>query len=210
MDILDGEVNRVTNELNFLGAILNGIELSEINFREADLLDGSLLLRLVLSGTLSRHCRERSLVVDNRLLGSLSSALSTLTVVSLAASTSGVTSSTILLVLATTSSTSLVVSSAVVSVLSLSLVHVTSMLLLHTAEALHHSVLLFGSLVLAVSEPIEHLSLLAGVLLILKFLLGYPKVNADRSVAEGSVLIKALNCVFGVINILVEDKSLLV
>lgn len=209
MDILDGEVNCVTNELNFLGAILNGIELLEINFREADLLDGSLLLRLVLSGTASRHCRERSLVVDNRLLGSLSSTLSTLTVVSLTASTSGVTSSTILLVLATTSSTSLVVSSALVSVLSLSLVHVT-VLLLHTTEALHHSVLLFGSLVFAVSEPIEHLSLLAGVLLILKFLLGYPEVNTDRSVAEGSILIKAFNCVFGVINILVENKSLLV
>jgi hypothetical protein len=214
VDILDGEVNRVTNELNFLGTILNGIELTEVDFGEADLLDGSLLLGLVLSGSLSGHGGERSVVVDNRLLGSLSSTLSTLTVVtSLAtASTSGVTSTStvVLLVLAATSSTSLVVSSGVVSVLSLSLVHVTSVLLLHTAEALHHSVLLFGSLVFAVSEPVEHLSLLTGVLLVLKFLLGYPEVNADRSVAEGSVLVKALNSVFGVIHILVEDKALLV
>lgn len=212
MDVLDREVNCVTNELYFLGTILNGIELSEIDFGEADLLDGSLLLRLVLSRTLtSTHGRE-GVVVDNRLLRSLSSALSSLTVISLAtASTSSVASSSaVLLVLTTTSSTSLVVTSAIVSILSLSLVHVTSMLLLHTAEALHHSVLLFRSLVLAVSEPVEHFSLLAGVFLILKFLLGYPEVNTDRSVAEGSVLVKALNSVLGVIDILVEHKALLV
>lgn len=215
MDVLNREVNCVTNELYFIGTILNGIEFCEIDFGEADLLDGSLLLGLVLSGTLtSSHGREGGVVVDNRLLRGLSSALSSLTVVvSLSASTSSVASSSAVLLVLTvaTSSTSLVVTSAVVSVLSLSLVHViTSVLLLHTTEALHHSVLLFGSLVLTVSEPVEHFSLLTGVLLILKFLLGYPEVNADRSVAEGSVLVKTLNSVFGVIHILVEHKALLV
>ena len=172
------------------------------------------MLGLVLSGSLSGHGGERSVVVDNRLLGSLSSTLSTLTVVSslTTASTSGVTSTStvVLLVLAATSSTSLVVSSGVVSVLSLSLVHVTSVLLLHTAEALHHSVLLFGSLVFTVSEPVEHLSLLTGVLLVLKFLLGYPEVNTDGLVAERSALVKTLDSVLSMVNVFVKDKSLLV
>ena len=159
MDILDREVNSVTNELNFLGTILNGIKLTKVDFREADLLDGSGLLRLVLSRSLlllSGHSLE-GVVVNDGLLESLTSALSTtLTVVLTTASATLTISSAVLsLVLTTTASTLVVSSSGVVSVLSLSLVHVTSMVLLHTADALHH-VLLFGSLVFTVSEPVEH------------------------------------------------------
>jgi len=213
VDILDGEVNSVTNEFNFLGTVLDGIKFGKVNLGEADLGDGSLLLGLVLGGPLllATHSGEGSVVVDNGLLGSLAlaSALTSLTVVSLSASASSLASSVVLaLVLATTASTSLVVSS-LVSVLSLStLVHVTSIVLLHV-DALRH-VLLFGSLVLTVSEPIEHLSLFLGVLLVLELLLGDPEVNADGLVAEGSVLVKALNGLLGVVNILVEDESLLV
>ena len=213
MDILDREVNSVTNELNFLGTILNGIKLTKVDFREADLLDGSGLLRLVLSRSLlllSGHSLE-GVVVNDGLLGSLTSALSTtLTVVLTTASATLTISSAVLsLVLTTTASTLVVSSSGVVSVLSLSLVHVTSMVLLHTADALHH-VLLFGSLVLTVSEPVEHLSLFAGVLLVLKFLLRYPEVNGDGSVAEGGTLVKHLDGVLGMVNVFVENESLLV
>lgn len=212
MDILDREVNSVTNELNFLGTILNGIKLTKVDFREADLLDGSGLLRLVLNRSLlllSGHSLE-GVVVNDGLLGSLTSALSTLTVVLTTASATLTISSAVLsLVLTTTASTLVVSSSGVVSVLSLSLVHVTSMVLLHTADALHH-VLLFGSLVLTVSEPVEHLSLFAGVLLVLEFLLRYPEVNGDRSVAEGGTLVKHLDGVLGMINVFVENESLLV
>jgi hypothetical protein len=212
MDILDREVNSVTNELNFLGTILNGIKLTKVDFREADLLDGGGLLRLVLNRSLlllSGHSLE-GVVVNDGLLGSLTSALSTLTVVLTTASATLTISSAVLsLVLTTTASTLVVSSSGVVSVLSLSLVHVTSMVLLHTADALHH-VLLFGSLVLTVSEPVEHLSLFAGVLLVLEFLLRYPEVNGDRSVAEGGTLIKHLDGVLGMINVFVENESLLV
>lgn len=213
VDILDGEVNSVTNEFNFLGTVLDGIKFGKVNLGEADLGDGSLLLGLVLGGPLllATHSGEGRVVVDNGLLGSLAlaSALTSLTVVSLSASASSLASSVVLaLVLATTASTSLVVSS-LVSVLSLStLVHVTSMVLLHV-DALRH-VLLFGSLVLTVSEPIEHLSLFLSVLLVLELLLGDPEVNADGLVAEGSVLVKALNGLLSVVNILVEDESLLV
>jgi len=212
MDILDREVNSVTNELNFLGTILNGIKLTKVDFREADLLDGSGLLRLVLNRSLlllSGHSLE-GVVVNDGLLGSLTSALSTLTVVLTTASATLTISSAVLsLVLTTTASTLVVSSSGVVSVLSLSLVHVTSMVLLHTADALHH-VLLFGSLVFTVSEPVEHLSLFAGVLLVLEFLLRYPEVNGDRSVAEGGTLVKHLDGVLGMINVFVENESLLV
>lgn len=212
MDILDREVNSVTNELNFLGTILNGIKLTKVDFREADLLDGSGLLRLVLNRSLlllSGHSLE-GVVVNDGLLGSLTSALSTLTVVLTTASATLTISSAVLsLVLTTTASTLVVSSSGVVSVLSLSLVHVTSMVLLHTADALHH-VLLFGSLVLTVSEPVEHLSLFAGVLLVLEFLLRYPEVNGDGSVAEGGTLVKHLDGVLGMVNVFVENESLLV
>lgn len=212
MDILDREVNSVTNELNFLGTILNGIKLTKVDFREADLLDGSGLLRLVLNRSLlllSGHSLE-GVVVNDGLLGSLTSALSTLTVVLTTASATLTISSAVLsLVLTTTASTLVVSSSGVVSVLSLSLVHVTSMVLLHTADALHH-VLLFGSLVFTVSEPVEHLSLFAGVLLVLEFLLRYPEVNGDGSVAEGGTLVKHLDGVLGMINVFVENESLLV
>lgn len=212
MDILDREVNSVTNELNFLGTILNGIKLTKVDFREADLLDGSGLLRLVLNRSLlllSGHSLE-GVVVNDGLLGSLTSALSTLTVVLTTASATLTISSAVLsLVLTTTASTLVVSSSGVVSVLSLSLVHVTSMVLLHTADALHH-VLLFGSLVFTVSEPVEHLSLFAGVLLVLEFLLRYPEVNGDRSVAEGGTLVKHLDGVLGMVNVFVENESLLV
>jgi hypothetical protein len=74
---------------------------------------------------------------------------------------------------------------------------------------LHH-VLLFGSLVLTVSEPVEHLSLFAGVLLVLEFLLRYPEVNGDGSVAEGGTLVKHLDGVLGMVNVFVENESLLV
>jgi len=84
-----------------------------------------------------------------------------------------------------------------------------TVLLLHATDALHH-VLLFGSLVLTVSEPVEHLSLFAGVLLVLELLLGYPEVNRDGSVAEGGTLVKALDSVFGMINIFVKNESLFV
>lgn len=212
MDILDREVNSVTNELNFLGTILNGIKLTKVDFREADLLDGSGLLRLVLNRSLlllSGHSLE-GVVVNDGLLGSLTSALSTLTVVLTTASATLTISSAVLsLVLTTTASTLVVSSSGVVSVLSLSLVHVTSMVLLHTADALHH-VLLFGSLVFTVSEPVEHFSLFAGVLLVLEFLLRYPEVNGDRPVAEGGTLVKHLDGVLGMINVFVENESLLV
>lgn len=212
MDILDREVNSVTNELNFLGTILNGIKLTKVDFREADLLDGSGLLRLVLNRSLlllSGHSLE-GVVVNDGLLGSLTSALSTLTVVLTTASATLTISSAVLsLVLTTTASTLVVSSSGVVSVLSLSLVHVTSMVLLHTADALHH-VLLFGSLVFTVSEPVEHLSLFAGVLLVLEFLLRYPEVNGDGSVAEGGTLVKHLDGVLGMVNVFVENESLLV
>jgi len=208
VDVLDGEVDSVTNELDFLIAILNLIELSKVNFGEADLLDGSLALLLDRSLLLSGHSLE-GVVVDDGLLGSLTSALSTLTVVLATASSTLTVSSTVLtLVLATTASTLVVSSSGVVSVLSLSLVHVT-VLLLHATDALHH-VLLFGSLVLTVSEPVEHLSLFAGVLLVLELLLGYPEVNRDGSVAEGGTLVKALDSVFGMINIFVKNESLFV
>jgi len=214
VDILDGEVNSVTNEFNFLGTVLDGIKFGKVNLGEADLGDGSLLLGLVVLGRpllATTHSGEGRVVVDDGLLGSLAlaSALTSLTVVSLSTSASSLASSVVLaLVLATTASTSLVVSS-LVSVLSLSaLVHVTSMVLLHV-DALRH-VLLFGSLVLTVSEPVEHLSLFLGVLLVLELLLGDPEVNADGLVAEGSVLVKALNGLLGVVDILVKDESLLV
>lgn len=214
VDILDGEVNSVTNEFNFLGTVLDGIKFGKVNLGEADLGDGSLLLGLVVLGRpllATTHSGEGRVVVDDGLLGSLAlaSALTSLTVVSLSTSASSLASSVVLaLVLATTASTSLVVSS-LVSVLSLSaLVHVTSMVLLHV-DALRH-VLLFGSLVLTVSEPVEHLSLFLGVLLVLELLLGDPEVNADGLVAEGSVLVKALNGLLGMVDILVKDESLLV
>jgi hypothetical protein len=208
VDVLDGEVDSVTNELDFLITILNLIELSKVNFGEADLLDGSLVLLLLdRSLLLSGHSLE-GVVVDDGLLGSLTSALSTLTVVLATASSTLTVSSTVLLVLATTASTLVVSSSGVVSVLSLSLVHVT-VLLLHATDALHH-VLLFGSLVLTVSEPVEHLGLFAGVLLVLELLLGYPEVNGDGSVAEGGTLVKALDGVLGMINIFVKNETLFV
>jgi hypothetical protein len=61
-----------------------------------------------------------------------------------------------------------------------------------------------------VSEPVEHLSLFASVLLVLKFLLGYPEVNTDGLVAERSALVKTLDSVLSMVNVFVEDESLLV
>jgi len=207
VNVLDGEVNSVTNEFNFIGTVGDSIELGKVNFGEANLLHSGLLLGS--RSLLSSHGGESRLVVDDGLLGGLSSALSltVVVVVLVSTSTSSLTSSVVLL-LAATSSATLVVTSSVVTILSLSLVsHVSSVL--HSVNSLHH-VLLLRSLVLRVSEPVEHLSLFASVLLVLKFLLGYPEVNTDGLVAERSALVKTLDSVLSMVNVFVKDKSLLV
>jgi len=74
VDILDGEVNSVTNEFNFLGTVLDGIKFGKVNLGEADLGDGSLLLGLVVLGRpllATTHSGEGRVVVDDGLLGSL-------------------------------------------------------------------------------------------------------------------------------------------
>lgn len=208
VNVLDGEVNSVTNEFNFIGTVGDSIELGKVNFGEANLLHSGLLLGS--RSLLSSHGGESRLVVDDGLLGGLSSALSltVVVVVLVSTSTSSLTSSVVLL-LAATSSATLVVTSSVVTILSLSLVSHVSSVLLHSVNSLHH-VLLLRSLVLRVSEPVEHLSLFASVLLVLKFLLGYPEVNTDGLVAERSALVKTLDSVLSMVNVFVKDKSLLV
>lgn len=206
MNVLDGEVNSVTNEFNFFSTVCNSIELGKVNFGEADLLHSRLLLGS--RSLLSSHGRESRLVVDDGLLGGLSSALSLAVVVLVSTSTSSLTSSVVLL-LAATSSAALVVTSSVIAILSLSLVSHVSSVLLHSVDSLHH-VLLLRSLVLRVSEPVEHFSLFASVFLVLKFLLGYPEVNTDWLVTERSALVKTLDSVFSMVNVFIEDKSLLV
>jgi len=209
MNVLDGEVNSVTNEFNFFSTVCDSIELSKVNFGESDLLHSRLLLGS--RSLLSSHGRESRLVVDDGLLGGLSSALSltVVVVVLVSTSTSSLTSSVVVLLLAATSSATLVVTSSVITILSLSLVSHVSSVLLHSVDSLHH-VLLLRSLVLRVSEPVEHLSLFASVLLVLKFLLGYPEVNTDGLVAERSALVKTLDSVLSMVNVFVEDESLLV
>lgn len=197
MHILDREVDGVTNELNLFGSVGDSVKLGEVNFGEADLLHSGLLGS---RGLLASHGREVSVVVNDRLLGSLASALSLAVLVS--TSTSNLTSS-VLLVLATTSTSALVVTSGVV--LSL----LVTLILLHSVHSLHH-VLLLRSLVLAVSEPVEHFSLFTSMLLVFKFLLGDPEVNRDGFVAEGSSLVKALNSELSMVDVFVENESLFV
>lgn len=199
MHILDREVDGVTNELNLFSSVSDSIKLCQVNFWEADLLY-SWLLRSC--GLLSSHGREISVVINNRLLGSLASALSLAVLISTSASNL---TSSVLLVLAATSTSTLVVTSGVVSVLSL----LITLILLHSVNSLHH-VLLLGSLVLAVSEPVEHFSLFTSMLLVFKFLLRDPEVNRDGLVAEGSSLVKALNSVLSMVNVFIENKTLFV
>ena len=195
MHILDREVDGIANELYLFGSVSDSIKLSEVNFGEANLLHCRLLGSRRL---LSSHGREVSVVVDNRLLGSLASALS----LRVSTSTSNLTSS-VLVVLPTTSTSALVVTSSVV--LSL----LVTLILLHSVHALHH-VLLLSSLVLAVSEPVEHLSLFTSMLLVFKFLLGYPEVNRDGLVAEGGSLVKSLNSELSMVDVLIQNESLFV
>lgn len=211
VNILNREVNSVTNELNLFGAVLDGFKLLEVNFGEANLLNGGgLLLRSSLSHVSRSHSSGEVVSVHDgsglRLSSTLTTTLALVVTAILASSSTLVSTSLLVSTLSGATSTSLEVSS-VVSILSLLATHVASVLL--TTNVLHHGVLL-GSLVLTVSEPVEHLSLLASVFLILKLLLGNPEVDTDGSVRERSGLVQVLNCRLSVVNIFVENETLLV
>lgn len=171
MNVLNREVNSVSDELQLFSAVSDGRKFLKVDLRESNLRNRSSLLlrhglRLITDG------REGVVVSHDRLLSVSISTSSSL--VALASSTSHLAASTLVATFATsttvllvvTSSSSVVVLSLVLSVSS----HLTRVSSLHLTSS-HHHVNLICTLVFTVSEPVEHLRLFTGLSFVFKFLL---------------------------------------
>lgn len=192
VNVVDGEVNRVSDELQLLATVGHGMELLNVDLGEANLLDLGSGNGLGLSSEslgVGRHggsggWGEASRVHDGLLrmghLGVLADALG------LGSATTGVASSVASTAVVLATSTLLVISLVLIEALLLIL------LLLHSvagaSEAAHATHLVEAlrlvSHLLRVSDPVHHLVLFSGVAFVLELLLRDPEVDGYRSVSK--------------------------
>jgi len=216
MHVMNREVNRISDELQPLGAILHLLKLLNVDIRETDLLYGR-GRRCVLGGWLSSHdwgtrigvevlARHAHVVLVHvrGATGSLGLALRATTtgVASTVATAAIVLSSTTLLVVV------VVISSLFVLIESLLLVLLSvrgSTKASHTAHVAHLLLHSFGliSEILRMSDPVHHLVLFFMVTFIFEFLLGDPEVNRYRSVSERRHLVQIFDRKLSMVNILI-------